>query len=387
MIKIIRTSTVPESLYLLLKGQLKYLSSYFDVVAISSDGELLAKTSLREEVKVVPVEMSRGINVFKDIISLIQLFYRFRKEKPIIVHSITPKAGLLSMLAAKMAGVPIRVHTFTGLVFPSKKGILKLILIYMDKLLCWAATNVYPEGNGVKEDLVKYLITLKPLRVLGNGNVNGINLDFFNPSLFSNLDNANLRKSLLIDDDDFVFVFVGRLVSDKGVNELVQAFSELNLFKTKLLLVGKEEEKLDPLHAETKIVIDNNPNIIKLGFQNDVRPYYAISNVLVFPSYREGFPNVVIQAGAMGLPSIVTDINGNNEIIKHRENGIIIPVKDKGEVLKSMKLIMEDKVLCQYLTLNARKLVSERYEQNYVWDCLLKEYKELLKINGFNNDL
>ncbi|WP_254528753.1 MULTISPECIES: glycosyltransferase family 4 protein [unclassified Sphingobacterium] len=387
MIKIIRTSTVPESLYLLLKGQLKYLSSYFDVVAISSDGELLAKTSLREEVKVVPVEMSRGINIFKDVISLIQLYYRFRKEKPIIVHSITPKAGLLSMLAAKMAGVPIRVHTFTGLVFPSKKGILKLILIYMDKLLCWAATNVYPEGNGVKEDLVKYLITLKPLRVLGNGNVNGINLDFFNPSLFSNLDNANLRKSLLIDDDDFVFVFVGRLVSDKGVNELVQAFSELNLFKTKLLLVGKEEEKLDPLHAETKIVIDNNPNIIKLGFQNDVRPYYAISNVLVFPSYREGFPNVVIQAGAMGLPSIVTDINGNNEIIKHRENGIIIPVKDKGEVLKSMKLIMEDKVLCQYLTLNARKLVSERYEQNYVWDCLLKEYKELLKINGFNNDL
>lgn len=387
MIKIIRTSTVPESLYLLLKGQLKYLSSYFDVVAISSDGELLAKTSLREEVKVVPVEMSRGINIFKDVISLIQLFYRFRKEKPIIVHSITPKAGLLSMLAAKMAGVPIRVHTFTGLVFPSKKGILKLILIYMDKLLCWAATNVYPEGNGVKEDLVKYLITLKPLRVLGNGNVNGINLDFFNPSLFSNLDNANLRKSLLIDDDDFVFVFVGRLVSDKGVNELVQAFSELNLFKTKLLLVGKEEEELDPLHAETKIVIDNNPNIIKLGFQNDVRPFYAISNVLVFPSYREGFPNVVIQAGAMGLPSIVTDINGNNEIIKHRENGIIIPVKDKGEVLKSMKLIMEDKVLCQYLTLNARKLVSERYEQNYVWDCLLKEYKELLKINGFNNDL
>lgn len=387
MIKIIRTSTVPESLYLLLKGQLKYLSSYFDVVAISSDGELLAKTSLREEVKVVPVEMSRGINIFKDVISLIQLFYRFRKEKPIIVHSITPKAGLLSMLAAKMAGVPIRVHTFTGLVFPSKKGILKLILIYMDKLLCWAATNVYPEGNGVKEDLVKYLITLKPLRVLGNGNVNGINLDFFNPSLFSNLDNANLRKSLLIDDDDFVFVFVGRLVSDKGVNELVQAFSELNLFKTKLLLVGKEEEELDPLHAETKIVIDNNPNIIKLGFQNDVRPFYAISNVLVFPSYREGFPNVVIQAGAMGLPSIVTDINGNNEIIKHRENGIIIPVKDKGEVLKSMKLIMKDKVLCQYLTLNARKLVSERYEQNYVWDCLLKEYKELLKINGFNNDL
>lgn len=387
MIKIIRTSTVPESLYLLLKGQLKYLSSYFDVVAISSDGELLAKTSLREEIKVVPVEMSRGINIFKDVISLIQLFYRFRKEKPIIVHSITPKAGLLSMLAAKMAGVPIRVHTFTGLVFPSKKGILKLILIYMDKLLCWAATNVYPEGNGVKEDLVKYLITLKPLRVLGNGNVNGINLDFFNPSLFSNLDNANLRKSLLIDDDDFVFVFVGRLVSDKGVNELVQAFSELNLFKTKLLLVGKEEEELDPLHAETKIVIDNNPNIIKLGFQNDVRPFYAISNVLVFPSYREGFPNVVIQAGAMGLPSIVTDINGNNEIIKHRENGIIIPVKDKGEVLKSMKLIMEDKVLCQYLTLNARKLVSERYEQNYVWDCLLKEYKELLKINGFNNDL
>lgn len=241
---------------------------------------------------------------------------------------MTPKAGLLSMLAAKMARVPIRLHTFTGLIFPTRTGLMQKLLIRMDQLLCWAATNIYPEGNGVKQDLIDYKITSKPLKVIANGNVNGIDLNHFDSTVITDEKKRVLRESLNIGEDDFVFIFVGRMVGDKGINELVSAFTQMECQKSKLLLVGSYESELDPLLPEALREIDNNPNIIATGFQSDVRPYFAISDALAFPSYREGFPNVVMQAGAMGLPSIVTDINGCNEIIEEGTNGIIIPPKD-----------------------------------------------------------
>src|SRR5690606_35774476 len=244
--------------------------------------------------------------------------------KPTIVHSITPKAGLLTMLAGKMAGVPIRMHTFTGLIFPTRTGVMQKLLIKMDQLLCWAATNIYPEGNGVKKDLINYKITSKPLKILANGNVNGIDLEYFSKKNISIDQQNQLKQDLQIAENDFVFVFVGRLVGDKGINELVQAFQNLETRNQesaslvsnlealvpspqslvsskvpKLLLVGPLESDLDPLKEETLKEITNNPNIISVGFQKDVRPYFAIANALVFPSYREGFPNVVMQAGAM----------------------------------------------------------------------------------------
>ncbi|MEG2161658.1 MAG: glycosyltransferase family 4 protein, partial [Chryseobacterium sp.] len=327
-IKNFRISTVPVSLNILLKGQLKFLSNHFAVTAISGAGKDLDEVVEREGVKTYAIEIQRNISPFKDIVSLIQLYFYFKKEKPLIVHSITPKAGLLSMIAAKFADVPIRMHTFTGLIFPSKSGLLQKILIKMDQLLCWSATNIYPEGNGVKNDLINYKITSKPLNILANGNVNGIDLEYFALNAISNEQQSQLKKELHIQEKDFIFIFVGRLVSDKGINELIQAFSKLKIQNSKLLLVGPLESDLDPLRYEILKEIETNPNIISVGFQKDVRPYFAISDCLVFPSYREGFPNVVMQAGAMGLPSIVSNINGCNEIIIEGENGTIIPVKD-----------------------------------------------------------
>src|SRR5690606_23303641 len=147
-------------------------------IAISSSGPMLDEVADREGVSIQSVEMERDISPLKDLVSLFCLYYKFKKEKPDIVHSITPKAGLLSMIAAKFAGIPIRMHTFTGLIFPSKSGLKQRTLIYMDRLLCWAATNIYPEGNGVKNDLINYNITSKPMKVLANGNVNGIDTSF-----------------------------------------------------------------------------------------------------------------------------------------------------------------------------------------------------------------
>ena len=375
--KLFRITTVPLSLNVLLKGQLSFLNRYYDVTGISGYDTDLLEVRDREKIKIHKVEFKRQISLFNDVVSLFQLYFYFKKAKPTIVHSITPKAGLLSMIAARLAGVPVRMHTFTGLVFPTRTGLMKNLLIQMDRLLCFCATNIYPEGKGVLNDLIDYKITRKPLTILANGNVNGIDLGYFDPALYSPQNCRQLRDSLNILQNDFVFIFIGRMVRDKGINELVMAFKNLNNPNFKLLLVGPLEKEHDPLLPETLFLIDNMKNIIAVGFQKDVRPYLAISNVLVFPSYREGFPNVVMQAGAMELPSIVTDINGSNEIIINNENGMIIPVKNVLILQNAMAKIYNDFDYRTKLKKNSRKMIAERYQQHVVLEALLKEYQTL----------
>jgi glycosyltransferase involved in cell wall biosynthesis len=379
--KLIRTSTIAMSLDFLLKGQLAFLNKEYDVVAVSGQDKHLQNVANREGVRTEAVGMQRNIRPLNDLLSLWKLYRLFKKEKPFIVHSITPKAGFLSMTAAYFARVPVRMHTFTGLIFPSKTGTLQKILIIMDKFLCRFATHIYPEGEGVKQDLVQYGITAKPLKVLASGNVNGIDSNYFAPTLYNAESNAMLKQELGINSQDFVFIFVGRLVGDKGVNELVTAFVKLNTTheNVKLILVGPFENDLDPLADETLNEIKQHTNILSVGFQMDIRPYLVSANVLVFPSYREGFPNVVMQAGAMGLPSIVTNINGCNEIIVEGENGIIIPFKDSKAIYEAMIKMIGNTALRMRLQQNARQMIVSRYEQQLVWDAILSEYKKLEK--------
>lgn len=386
MKKLFRLSTVPVSLNILLKGQLAYLNNFYQVTAVSGPGKDLDEVAEREKVKVFPIEMQRKISPVKDLVSLWQLYKYFRKEKPDIIHSITPKAGLLSMLAGKLAGVPIRVHTFTGLIFPSRSGIMQQLLINMDRLLCLSATHIIPEGEGVKNDLIQYHITKKALRIIANGNVNGIDTCFFDPACVDELEQSKLKNQLGISPHDFVFIFVGRLVSEKGINELVNAFRILKEKlqnptgqKIKLLLVGPQEPELDPLKPEVLSEIITNQDIITVGFQQDVRPFFSVSDALVFPSYREGFPNVVMQAGAMGLPAIVTDINGCNEIIKEGKNGVIIPPKDSGALELAMQRLVTDQPFLASLQSNARIMIEQRYKQQVVWEALLDEYQKKSK--------
>lgn len=378
-----RTATVPLSLNILLKGQLKFLNERFEVCAVSGPGPDLDIVRQREGVAVKNIEMQRKISVFKDFISLIKLYRYFRKERPTIVHSITPKAGLLSMVAAKLAQVPIRIHTFTGLIFPTEQGFKQKLLIIMDRLLCYCATKIVPEGQGVKNDLVRYNITKKPLTLIANGNVNGIDLNYFDPNIYSQSEINNLRHALDIHSNDFVYIYVGRLVKDKGIEELIPAFLKLTkqVDSIKLLLVGSFEVDLDPLDSNIMEEIKTHPNIKFVGFQEDVRPYFATAQALVFPSHREGFPNVVLQAGAMGLPSIVTNINGCNEIIEEGKNGIIVPVKDTQSLEQAMKRLMEDTLYYQKLQSQTRAMIGNRFQQELVWQALLQEYNSLMNQN------
>lgn len=372
MAKILRISTVPQSLNKFCKGILKELSATHDVVAVSSPGEALNEVARREGVRTIAVSMQRHISLLNDVKSLWNMWQVMRRERPDLVHSMTPKAGLISMVAAWIARVPLRVHTFTGLVWPTATGLKRLILMTTDRITCACATHIIPEGEGVKSDLLDHHITHKPIKVLGHGNVMGIDLEQFNP------DSYEKRQR-----QDFTFVFVGRIVRDKGINELVTAFDKLHKSHpdTRLVIVGEREDTLDPVSPATIQRINRGDGIEAVGKQSDVRPFYADADALVFPSYREGFPNVVIEAGAMGLPSIVTDINGSREIIINGQNGVIIPPRDENALFNAMLHFVECPHELEIMASNARPLIASRYEQGYVRKCLYDFYDEILNKN------
>lgn len=389
MKKIIRVATHSGSLGTLLQGQLRFMAAHYEMIGIGSRGDIIngetaIDTLAREEkVRVIPVEMTREITPLKDLQAVYQLYKIFKKEKPAIVHSHTPKAGTLAMLAAKMAKVPNRLHTVAGLPLVEATGIKRGLLNFVERMTYACATKVYPNSFGLKDIILKNAFTdSKKLKVIGKGSSNGIDTSHFTPAFYTDTEKGTLRKELKIKPSDFVYTFLGRIVKDKGINELVKAFK--NIQKTHahaiLLLVGYYDQATAQLVAETEREIQNNKNIILIEWQEDVRPFLAISNVLTFPSYREGFPNTVLQASAMQIPSIVSDINGCNEIIQEGINGNIIPVKNVKALQKSMLRLLVDTNYYTQLTKNTRAAICEKYERKFIWESLLKEYKSLNEV-------
>ncbi|GGZ70434.1 glycosyltransferase family 4 protein [Algibacter mikhailovii] len=380
--KIIRITTIPGSMGGLLKNQLKFMANYYNVIGVSSKGEndRLKQVGIEQGVRVTNVEMTRTISPIKDLKSLYALYKILKLEKPHIVHTHTPKAGTIGMIASRLANVPHRLHTIAGLPLVEATGFKRFILNNVEKLTYSCATKIYPNSFGLKKIILNEKFTKESkLKVIGQGSSNGIDTSHFDPNLYDKTLKKQLKEKLNITENDFIFIFVGRLVGDKGINELVEAFCEINktFNNTKLLLVGAEEKKLDPLLPETTNKIKANSNIIETGWANDVRPYLAISDVLTFPSYREGFPNVVMQACAMELACIVSDINGCNEIIKQGLTGFIIPKKDTNSLYDALVSVLSKKEQILEMGLLSRKNIIKNYEQRVVWKAILKEYNQL----------
>ena len=376
--KILRASTIPLSLELFCRGLLREMSEEYEVIAMSSPGELLNVVEQREGVRCIRIKMERHISPLKDLVSLFRIVRIFQKEKPDIVHSMTPKAGLLCMMAGWMTRVPVRIHTFTGLVFPSATGLKRQILMITDRLTCLCATHVIPEGEGVKNDMLNNHITRKPLRVLGYGNVRGVDITYYDRSP----EVMRLVKELR-DETLTTFVFVGRIGRDKGIEELCMAFDKLSKehCSTRLWIIGPDESDVDPIPESARTIIRENAHIQTLGMLRDEQllAHYAAADCFVLPSYREGFPNTVLEAGAMGLPSIVTDINGSREIIIEGENGTIVPPHDTDALYEAIKRMIENPEDRKRMAGNARRLVAERFEQSYVRKCLYDFYHEILR--------
>lgn len=382
MYKLLRIATVPVTLTVLLKSQLRFMQNHFEVIAVSSGGDKLDELKADTGIRVNAVTMTRRITPIRDLLALITLIRIMRAEKPLIVHSHTPKAGLLGMLSAKIAGVPIRLHTVAGLPLLERTGLQRKVLNFVEALTYRCATRVYPNSKQMVEIILKNNFCLpNKVKLIGKGSSNGIDTTYFDPEIYDIQYRKCHRENIGLKEDDFVFCFIGRVVADKGIHELVAAY--LNIYKdnnqAKLLIVGPFEQKLDPLDSATYKKIINHPGIRWIDFQKDVRPYLAISDVFTFPSYREGFPNVVMQAGAMGLPAIVSDINGCNEIVSNEINGLIVPAKSTEKLQSAMETLLGDQEMLESMKLNCRDVITSAYESNFVMNELLKEYNNQIE--------
>ncbi len=371
--------TVPETFLSILRTQPQFLSSYYRVVLVTSDKEGCKVLEQEEGVEVFCVNMVRGISPIRDCIAIMKLGLLLMRLRPNIVHSYTPKAGLVTMIASWLSFVPIRIHTFTGLIFPSRTGLKRQLLICIDSLVSRLATHVVPEGQGVRNDLIRFGICKRPCTVIGNGNIAGVDTSYFSRNAPGvECESTRLRAEYKINIDDVVFCFVGRLNRDKGLRELAFAMEGLTEPNTRLLIIGSFD-RTAPIEESVMASLQRDSRITFCGYQKDIRPFLSRSSALVLPSYREGFPNVLLQASSMELPMIASDINGSNEVVEPGLTGWLVPAKDADQLRCAMELACKcEPEVFRQMGRAARAKIIEKFERNYYLDQLLEFYRERL---------
>jgi len=325
--------------------------------------------------------LRRQINPIQDVLALLQLLALIIRLKPQIVHTHTPKAGLLGMCAAWVCQVPLRMHTVAGLPLMEKKGFLFKLLVAMEQLTYFFSTSVHPNSKGLLDFIHKSISKNSKITIIGKGTSNGINLNHFNPTSVSEEEKLQCVSRYNL-KGKFVYLFVGRMVRDKGVVETVNAFVKINKGKpeTALVLVGPFEPELDPIPSDILKEIDSHACIHAVGYQEDVRPYITVSDILVFPSYREGFPNVPLQCGAFKKALILSDINGCDEIVQNNETGILVQPKDADALYLAMeKLAMDEGIRAEYGSA-AYEFIQENFQQEEVWKAIDSEYNKQISL-------
>lgn len=377
MKKILILATVPMSLTTLLKGQAKYLSGFYEVKLITSNSYINSRIAEFEGVEVKAIDMSRKITPLQDLRALYRLYRFILNENPDIVYTFTPKAGLLGMMASFLSRVPVRIHNVVGLPLMEVSGKKFILLKFIERLTYFFSTNIFCNSFGLKKYINSNLTSL-PITVIGQGSINGVDTEHFK-NKYNKEEGLKIRGKYNILKDDFVITFIGRIVKDKGINELVESF--INLVKKypnlKLLLVGDYEEDLNPIDKKNKKFIDELDSIIAIGFKNDIREFLAITDLFTLPSYREGLPNSLIEAGSFGIPLLATDINGCNEIIENNETGVLVKKKDVKSLKDGIEKLIVDKKLYSYIRDNVRDKIIKKYDQNYFWKELKNEFKKV----------
>ncbi len=390
MQKLIRITTIPIALKNLLTGQMKYMTNNgFEVLMISADGEERNAIVHDEGCKHIIVPLTRQITPFNDLKCLIQLIKIFKKEKPDIVHTHTPKAGLIGMLAAKICGVKCRIHTVAGLPLQTATGFKKSILIFTEKLTGWAASSILPNSNSLmKYAIERKLYNAQKIDIIGMGSSNGINLSRFDKSKLDILKLTKIKKSFTFDENKFYFLFVGRLVVDKGILELVTAFEQMQkkYSNIELLLLGEFEQfrSEESIDVQFRKKIQNNSNIKLLGWQNEVEYFFASANILIHPSYREGFPNVLLQAGAMNCPIICSDIIGNIDIVEDNVDGLYFINKNIDSLFGKMEYAYNNMNKMEEYSSKLKQKIKNNFDRVIVQQKVLEFYKKTLRTNDTN---
>jgi len=346
------------------------LSKVFNVTVLvnTTDEFFLKKQGLN--IKVIPIKIERDIKVFKDLEVLLRLFFLFLKHKPDSVQSITPKAGLITMLAGFFAAVPMRVHTFTGQVWVTKKGIIRKLLRLIDKLIANLSTINIVDSHSQRNFLVaENVLAYKKSIVFGSGSVSGVNLQKFKSSKKIH---TEVRRQLSIPKDAFVFLYLGRLNKDKGILDLANAFSKISNDRAYLVVVGPDEANFG--YQMQKLCGVNQDRMRLAGFSNEPQKYLAAADVLCLPSYREGFGSVIIEAAAMGVPAIASNIYGISDAVQNKKTGLLHPPKNINRIFRCMNFFLSNqKVLIKYGS-DAKKRAHKEFDADMMSQHWLNFY-------------
>ncbi|MFA8438394.1 glycosyltransferase family 4 protein [Pueribacillus sp. YX66] len=377
--KVLHLTTIPMSLYF-LENQLKFLKQNdFEVHVLSSPGILLDNFCISEEVVKHEVEIQRNISILKDLIALLKITRIILKYKFDIIHTHTPKASLLGIIAGKIAGVKIRIYHLHGLPFVTNEGIKKKILYYAEKLTCMLATKVYAVSPSLRKYVIeKNIVSERKIKVIRNGSINGLDsIEKFNPQKY---DVNEVKRELNISKEDFLMGYIGRITKDKGIVELITAWEKINILnpKVKLLLVGPIE-KNNQLPKEIIHEILHNKDIIFTGFVKLTAPYYMVMDVCVFPTYREGFGMTAIEAMAMEVPVIASEVIGCVDTVNDEKNGFLIPAKSPESIIEKVNYYLENRKLINKHGRYGRNFVKVHYEQYPIWKELVRDYTSYLK--------
>jgi glycosyltransferase involved in cell wall biosynthesis len=379
--KIARVTTIPLSLGLLMRGQLAYMQrDGFDVVGISSPGEWLDRVGEREGVRTVPIPMTRAVSPLADLRSLAALVRVFRRERFDIVHTHTPKAGLLGMVAALLAGVPVRLHTFAGATY-RPRTLAQRAWAASDHVTARCATSCLAISHSLRDLLAARGVGGgREIAVIGHGSSNGLDLGRFRRTAGLEREAARGRDALGIPPGALVILFVGRVVRDKGVVELFEAFDLLARSDDRpyLVVAGPRAGESDRLPERVEAALDAHPRVRCLGYRDDVPALMAMADLLAVPTYREGFGNVFIEAAALGVPIVATRVPGVVDAVRDGRNGLLVEPESVKPLRDALDRLIRDETLRRVLGAAGPPFVEERFDQPAYWARLAAHYRRLL---------
>ncbi len=387
MPKLVRITTVPISLKKLITGQMKYMKDHgFEVIMMSAVGSEVKEVVEYEECPHIIIPLTRKITPIQDLRALWILYKQLKEIKPDIVHSHTPKAGLIGMLAAWLARVPVRIHTVAGLPLETTQGLKRILLKNIERITYAAANHVWPNSQSLYNFILSNNLTRKnKLRIIGKGSSNGIKVEEFDASMLDHHILNEVKAKIKYAEVNKYLLFVGRLVKDKGIIELVEAFKNVSqeIDSLKLILVGPLEQDLDPLPEYILDEIENNKDILAVGYSDVVSYYMNLADVFVFPSHREGFPNAPMQAGLMDCPVVASIITGNVDLIEDQEDGLLFEKGNSRDLSLKIKQVLINPTETKHRTERFKKKILSKYRREKMHELILSAYTELLsKQNG-----
>jgi glycosyltransferase involved in cell wall biosynthesis len=384
--RLVCMTTAPNAAYWHMRGQLKWMKDReYDVTLITSPGPEFDWIGEREGVRVIPVPMAREINPQADAVALPQLIKLFRELKPDVLNAGTPKASLLGLIAGQLTGIPVRIYTLRGLRLETATGVKRTILTRTERISAACAHEVVCVSGSLRTRALE--LKLAPAWktvVLGGGSSNGVDVERFRATPALLAEAATLRETLALPDGAFVIGFVGRFTKDKGIIELFQAFESLYSKNPlhRLLLVGDFEEG-DPIPTDVREKMLAHPGVIRTGFVQKPDPYFHLIDVLAFPSYREGLPNVPLQAAAAGKPAVGFAATGVVDAIVDGQTGLIVPVADAVALESALARYRDDPALRTQHGEAAMDRALTLYRPEAVWSALDAEYRRLWRANVF----